>query len=47
MNPLFANGFKIGSVKYFTIKADDRSVYGKQVRFPNLFTLDGGGSSEG
>lgn len=26
------NGFRIGGVKYMTIKTDERSVYGKQVR---------------
>ena len=26
---LFATGFKIEGVKYFTLKSDDRSIYGK------------------
>lgn len=31
VNPLAQQGFKVAKTKYFTIKSDDRSVYGKQV----------------
>ncbi|TGZ77471.1 Profilin/allergen [Ascodesmis nigricans] len=30
VNPLAAHGFHVNGVKYFTLKSDDRSVYGKQ-----------------
>lgn len=32
VNPLAQQGFKVAKVKYFTLKSDERSVYGKQVR---------------
>ena len=28
-------GFRIAGEKYMTIKADDKSVYGRKVRFPS------------
>ena len=32
---MFETGFKVGGDKYFTLKADDRSVYGKKVSQPS------------
>lgn len=29
---ILSNGLHIGSVKYFVLKSDDRSIYGKKVR---------------
>ena len=34
----FSSGFHVGGTKYLTIKADERSLYGKQVRIIHIDT---------